>query len=353
MNLGNSFSVQNGLRLVVDWLSWTLEEPCNVNMAISMMGYSVSDFQVLPKGLNGYRSQMRHCFYPISVQYDGQDGMGIHVDVSGSAISDMIDHFMMSRLTDTPFGNVAYKADSFDSTVLCDFLARIKSCGHITRIDLAIDDIGANFYTLSELVDILSSGNYVSKFRSWRRMDDYKHGNEISGYTVYMGSRTSEIMLRVYDKQLELNKALLLSGQPIIEYPWVRWELELKQSRAVKAVDLILSGHSISDVVFGILSNYLRLIVLDNVRIDRCTTSEKWLLFIGGISKLSLYCPKEIKTLEDKKIWLGKQVAPTLAAVVISEGGSIDYIYKLVKAGSTRLKKHHVEIMQSASGGIL
>lgn len=52
---GNTVALGNGLRISIDWLSWTLTEPCSVKDALSMMGYSMADFQLLPTGLNGYR----------------------------------------------------------------------------------------------------------------------------------------------------------------------------------------------------------------------------------------------------------------------------------------------------------
>lgn len=73
----------------------------------------MADFQLLPQDRNGYRSQFHHSVYPISVQYDGQEGMKIHVDVSGSAIQDLIEHYLKSHSVTTPFGNMAYETTSY------------------------------------------------------------------------------------------------------------------------------------------------------------------------------------------------------------------------------------------------
>ena len=70
------------------------------------------------------------------------------MDVSGSAIQDLIEHYLKSRSVITPFGDMAYETSSFDGTVLSDILRDISTVGHITRLDLAIDDIGAQYYTL-------------------------------------------------------------------------------------------------------------------------------------------------------------------------------------------------------------
>lgn len=344
MLAGDNIELRNGLRLSVDWLSWTLSEPCTVEDAVSMMGYSREDFQTLPSGRNGYKRQMRHGAYSVSVQYDGNEGMGIHIDVSGSAVSHVLSHFHASRMCDTPFGALAYETSSLDFMVLCDFLSAIQASGHVTRMDVAIDDIGTDFYSLQDLYDVCLSGSYVSKFRNWKDFSSYS-GGAVSGRTIYLGSRTSDIMLRVYDKQLEQNAKLVFSGQPPLAYTWVRWELEIKKERAQQFVSRLLSGSSLADVSVGVLSNYLRIVEPDNSRKDRCTVSPVWARFVDGISGLTLYCPPPEKTLDDTKDWLTRQVAPSLAAVVIADGGATDFVDSMLADGSCRLKNRHRELI--------
>lgn len=347
---GNQFQHSNGLKISIDWLSFTLTEPCSSDTAISMLGYNLGDFQLLPRGLNGYRSQLRHSVYPVSIQFDGQDGMGVHVDISGVAVHDVLDHYKRKHSGSTPFGCNAYETCSFDATVMSDLLSDIRSNGHVTRLDLAIDDLGAEFFTLPELSGILSSDSFVSKFRKWKELIKRQNGNVCIGHTIYLGSRSSAIMLRVYDKQLEQNEKLLKSGEPPILQSWVRWELELKEERAQQASDLLVSGLCLNDVAFGILSNYLRLIRHDNARKDRCSTLPKWDLFIDGIKRLALYCPAESKTLDDTRNWLMKQTASSLAAVVIADGGTTDFVYRLLDSGTQRLTSHHRDMIQQAMG---
>ncbi|MCC8024724.1 MAG: replication initiation factor domain-containing protein [Clostridium sp.] len=342
----------NGLKVCIDWLSWTLSEPCNLETAVQLMGYAMADFQLLPQGRNGYRSQLRHSVYPISIQYDGQEGMGIHVDVSGSAIQDLVEHYKKSHSVSTPFGEMAYDASSFDSTLFSDMLKHILSLGHITRLDLAVDDIGANYYTLNSLDEKLSNKLYVSKFRKWNKLVEYENGRDILGYTIYMGSRTSSIMLRVYDKQLEQNKKLEKTSKTLINYPWVRWELELKDERSQQAVEALIQGKSINEVTIGILSNYLRIICPDASRNDRCSVDPVWDSFIGNILKLALYQVPQPKTINDTKNWLERQVASSLAAVVIADGGDSAFIHYLLKSGSMRLSNHHRDMIEQFSGGI-
>lgn len=349
MNTGHCADLTNGLHLSIDWLSWTLTTTQSVDDAILMMGFDANDFKPQPRGLNGYSSQLRHVSHSISIQYNGNENMGVHVDVSGSAIHALLTQFYEANLVDTVFGSVGFEMDSFESTVLREFMKCIKDCGHITRLDLAVDDIGTNYYSLPELHDLFISGLYVSRFRGFDEHRSYKQ-NEISGHTIYLGSRKSSVMLRIYDKQAEQNKKRLSADMPPLEYTWVRWELELKRDRAQRVMELILQGADISFLTMGILTNYLRIINNDSPRKDRCTVSEKWNAFIDGIGKISLYCPEPEKTIDDNKRWLTRQVAPTLAKVVMADA-SFDFIDFLIDNGINRLTPNQLEILNALQGG--
>ncbi len=345
---GNDFQQSNGLFVRVDWLSFTILDTTLPNYIISMLGYSFNDFRECPRGLHGYRKQLRHIIYPISIQYDGLEGMFVHVDISGSAIHDVIEHFQKKHSSSTPFGTTAYETTSFTSTVFADLLKEICSRCRITRLDLAVDDMTNSYYTMPELYTIFSSGSYISKFRKWKNYIEYGDENCCAGHTIYFGSRESGVYLRIYDKQLEQNKKLISNGELPIMHPWIRWEIELKQERAEVAANLIIQGRSINEVTIGILSNYLRIIQLDNNRKCRCSTSPKWEAFLDNISKVSLYSASKPKTMEDTKRWLMRQVASSLAAVVVADEGDLSFIQSLVDSGSRRFSMRHINMIESS-----
>lgn len=345
---GHDFQQSNGLSIRVDCLSFTILDSTLPNSIISMLGYSLSDFRECSHGLHGYRKQLRHVIYPISILYDGLDGMFIHADISGSAIHDVIEHFHNKHSTLTPFGTTAYETSSFTSTVFSDLLQEIHAHGQVTRLDLAIDDMTTQFYTMPELHSVFSSGHYVSKFRKWKEYIKYEDANRCTGYTIYLGSRESSVMFRIYDKQPEQNEKLVKEGKAPILHPWVRWKMELKQERAQEACKRMMQGSSVNEVAIGILSNYLRIIEPDNERKSRCSTSSKWESFIDGISKVSLYCASEPKTLEETKSWLMRQVASSLAAVVVSDEGDLSFIQNLVDSGIRRFSLRHINMIERA-----
>ena len=341
MNIGNDTNLNNGLYLVVDWLEFTIKKVMSWETAISHFGLNINEFKIELKGAQGYKSRVRHIIYPISFLYDGNDDMGIHVSVSGSAVRYFLDcYFKKYDCCDTPFGGVAYEVESFDDTVLKDVLKDILDIGQVTRLDLAVDDKGCAFYTCEEVCNIFQNGLYTSRFKTYDFV--FKGGKGFcSGRTLYLGSRKSELFIRIYDKQLEQNS----KKKGAVSFPWVRWEIQLKGARANVVSLLLVGGGTLSDITLGILSNYLRIIIKDNVRDSRCSTDPKWKAFLDGVKKIRICSPKVEKTIDDKRNWLKKQVAPTLAGLYEIDG-DLSFIYECIDSGRMRLSKELLDMIE-------
>lgn len=320
-------NLENSLRVCVDWLSFTFRPRKNfkIDDAISLLGFNIDDFLNLPKGASGYCSALQLNGANIRILYDGAIGMGIHVDVSGSAISTLLSAWQKKHTCFTPFDADATEYQEIEYTLLLDLLDTLSSIATFTRIDLAIDDIGSNYYSCDDVVTLIENHQIVSKFRTYKTIAPcLLNDGTKQGHTIYIGSRASEVMLRIYDKKLEF------SNKHNVNCPleWVRWELELKKDRADQTVKLLLKTHSLSTVCIGILNNYIRFKENDNVNPSRCTTTRIWDDFINGMEKLSLYVPDNPKTIEDIRLWIDTYVGPSLCAVIETDGGSLDFIYE-------------------------
>lgn len=216
MNTNGSDTAKNGLTVCVDWLSFTLTSSIEPTDAFSLLGYSKDNFYELPSGRYGYKKCYKHLTHNVHVLYDGNDGMGVHVDVSGSAIDEVLHSYHDKHCVQTPFG-VAYESSSgeFDpekddmgSTVLADLLSDVLSVGKITRLDLAVDDMDAFYFTMNDLQNLFESGSCSTRFKGFRQDKETSFSGKVTGNTFYLGSRKSECMVRIYDKQLEQNKKL-------------------------------------------------------------------------------------------------------------------------------------------------
>ncbi|MBD5394350.1 MAG: replication initiation factor domain-containing protein [Lachnospiraceae bacterium] len=310
----------NNLEVSIDYLSFTVTSFISPYDVLVFLGFNQSDFSVC-NGRYGYKSSLRHNIYPITVLYDGNENMGIHVDISGSGISPMIDVYKNSILKgSTPWGTDAF--ESPDEGYVNSFLHYLYDFVKFSRIDLAIDDIGCNYYSVNDVFDICRTRRLVSRFKGYEFTTGEKFADGVSGNTLYVGKRSSDCFLRIYDKRLEQKEKI---GDDV-GYDWVRWELELKHNRAQKAVDSLLSGVGLGELSIGILSNYFRVIICDDSNTTRCSLDPVWKKFVEGVSKIRLFCKEIEKTLDRKKQWIKKQVLPSIAAVCASEHGDLSFI---------------------------
>lgn len=109
-----------------------------------------------------------------------------------------------------------------------DLVARLVAVGvHCTRIDLARDTSGE--WTPYRLREFLDAERYVT---TWRAAPVYTQTKD-GPLTVQLGSRTSDVMLRCYDKRGER----LANGEPCEFARLSRWELEIKGDLAARAFE--------------------------------------------------------------------------------------------------------------------
>ncbi len=348
---GVSSPLKNGLESCVDWLAFTVTDSFSVQQVIEWLGFDFMQFSQAPRGAMGYKSMYRLDGHPVSVLFDGADNMGIHVNISGSAVGCCVAAYRrkLQQMDDLPEGS-----EDVDMAALRRFLSDIMEIGHITRLDLAVDDKGdGQYFTCTELEKYLQNGNVVSKFRKWHTDIDYRMGGGIIGYTIYLGSRKSDCFLRIYDKRLEQeakrqkqeekcpeiphDDAMSVPPQEEKSEPWTRWEFELKDERAAAAARMLVAGGEIGTVVVGVLANYFRIIEFTDENRSRCAVLPKWAAFIDGVESIRLYVPEEPKNLDDKLEWIDKQVLPTVVGLVLAFG-TLDFIEDNIDRGMMRIK---------------
>ena len=334
--------LDNGLRCSIDWLSFTINST-ELYPTLNDFGFSYSDFYECPKGANGYKRMVRLHGSNLRVLFDGGDNMGIHFDCSGSAVSDLIRYFSDTLMVETPFDTLAY---DMDLVVIQELLSLITLNGHISRLDLAIDNMQNIYYRVPELEEIWNAKRCCCHFKTFKHITERDSSGVLVGDTVYLGSRTSELMVRVYNKQLEYNKK---EPENPIDYEWVRWELELKDARANSAARLLMQKCSVGSVAVGILANVFRVIVFDDSNKSRCSTDIKWQRFVDGIEQLRLYVPKSEKTLEDKYRWVQRQVGPTLTGLILANHGDISWIRNNMPIHAGRMKSDLRDMVASAN----
>ena len=225
---------------------------------------------------------------------------------------------------------------------LVPFLSWCCAVGKVRRLDVAIDD-RAGLVTYERLQDTLSSGGLVSKAKTcrWIIEQDTRTAARL-GWTLYIGTRKSAAMVRIYDKAAErLCKGVQVAGS------WVRVELEAHKDYADSLARAILAGGP----AVGLAQIAEKIRCCEPSATDsnrwRWSLATWWRAFLDGIEPGgSLTCGEtQETTIEKTQAWLFKQVAPALAVVDRAHGDDTSWMLALFASGDRRQKpKHHAAL---------
>lgn len=291
---------------LVDWLSLTFT---TLTLPEVRAILPPLEWQPMERGMMGYRSGVRSGH--VTLLYDGGQGMGVHLIISGSGCREL-------------------EALGFVSDWRPFMADLLKSGAAVTRFDVAFDD-RAELIKMDRVEQSAKQGLVSTHFRKYGVIvaGDLS-GTSQAGKTVTFGSRQSESYVRIYDKAAQMQQP----GH------WVRVEVETKDKTATELVKSFVSSGD------EVLVGYLRSI-LDfkeqgaSCERSRWETTYWWEMFLQGVSKVRLHLEKSVRTLEDVKAWIERQVAPLLAVLVAKAGGNYGDILHFVDVGSRRITKRH------------
>lgn len=206
----------------VDWLSLTFSH----DFAFKRL-FAFDEFVNVGRGLHGYSAKFQGLNTGIIVQNGSRDDMGTHVLMSGATLQSMRDQLEMT------------------DRQICARM--IDYGGRTSRIDLALTIIDGTT-TPRSVHDGLVSGSIKAKARKHTLVNGANEN--VSGDTLYIGSRQSEKFFRCYDKKAELG---LADGAAM-----VRLEMELKALHARAACHTVAMGGA-SAAVNTIIGDFLDL----------------------------------------------------------------------------------------------
>jgi len=181
-----------------------------------------------------------------------------------------------------------------------------------SRLDLAIDDYSKKLQ-FQQIEDAIKSQNR-SGFRNARTVRN--HQRRFGGWTVYLGARQSEFMVRIYDKYAE-SKGVIDS---------YRWEAEIKGDTAKALFPLLLEFPASDKEYQSKLIDYaigkIKFINPIDKNIARCPLLpwwSEWVEFISCAPK-AVFVARFKPSLARTKQWLQKSVAKSLAMMSDSLG---------------------------------
>jgi len=148
-----------------------------------------------------------------------------------------------------------------------DVVDLLSAGDHVTRMDIAIDCLGSGV-TCSEIWGLLQRGDFISVSSDIRqcegllsrgsRFERINRGSAAprdktrtnSGHTIYVGSSSSDRMVRIYDKGAESQTGT----------DWLRFEIQLRRESANQFYLLMEAGGDLSKLGLGLLNKQIRLV---------------------------------------------------------------------------------------------
>ena len=295
-------------KIIIDWLQFTLLRDDGLGIVFRILKLNPADFEQLDKGGLGYKDQLIN--NNVRIYYNGNKNMGICTSISGKGC-----RYMESQGQD-----------------LWSLLFRLARSAriNITRLDLALD---TSIKLIDKIRAKIDKKEYISKSRSISYI--CKSGAASTRTeTIYIGSRSSDLMIRIYDKAVE---------QGLEEIDWERWEIVLKKDKIKEAIPLLKKD--ISQAFRDILYTYFRPVVKVESNKSRSKVCPWYLKFLGLVKKVSLYKDPEQKTIEDKWAWVEKQVAPTLALLSLAFENT-DFLAGIANSSMERIKQKDLELIK-------
>lgn len=231
-----------------------------------------------------------------------------------------------------------------------DFFIKCFELGaRFTRVDVALDDYDSRLF-VGRTWDAMQAGDWVTRFRSYSRIQSVdRYDATRNGDTVYIGSRSSEAFVRVYDKAAESGD---LSGH------WVRLEFEFKGPRADEVAGRIARETiNLRSLIYYYIDFKHR---MDGVKTPKnWPTADWWAEFIAPMGKDRLYFPQYEKGLEEIEAWLDGQVSGALSLFLRARG--IEAFQELLDRGDEKFlknkryqrleKEYHERLIRNAESG--
>lgn len=307
-------------RVLFDWVSFTLKNPCPQHAA-HLMHLDFDLFTPLDYGGMGYKKSYR--YGNITILTDGSEGMGCHVSMSGQGCRQY-----------EALGHKHWKAL---------FACVNITGGKFTRLDIAFDTVDGTL-PLNKIWRATKHGHIRSTFGRARKTEslNLRGAEKNAGSTVYFGSATSRVQIRIYDKAREQG----------IDGSWIRLELQLRKERADVTAQKFISCDDAGIIGTGILNNLLSFVNLDDSNKSRCSVTSWWSAWLQHTEKLKITVSAAQKLVGDLMNHIKKQYSATLATIAeyLDYTGFQNFVATTVQHGIQRMSKRHQAILQASYG---
>lgn len=312
----------------LDWLEWTCDAVFGLSDVLPELRGAVEED--LGRGMYGYRQSKK--VEGVLVLFDGSsESMGRHYSISGDVL----------RRLHGVYGVSGY-----------DLLSRVLKVpsSHVTRADIAVDAVNHGI-SRERIQEYLENHWVVTRSNTWDVVGtrSFEDGSYVAGWTVYVGARSSDQFVRIYDKKIE---RLVNAGKPVEVQDWVRFEWVFRHDKAQAVAEVFVSGDI--DAVFAILVGVLDFV--DPVGSDRDRrrwSRALWFSALMGQAKRGrLLVESDDWDVEASYLWLQQVCAKVLGKVALAQQRSFsDLGLELGQLGEAKMTTEDWSDVSRASGG--
>lgn len=311
-NTGVQNTDQFSKRALIDWVSGTFQYLDTIDDVVESMGLEMCQFVQGNGGKFGYRSH--YMFGHIFIYYEGNENMGIHVEMSGQGCREF---------------------ELLSSVSWEDFISSVLQYGKLSRLDVAVDEF-EGILSLPTIKRAIRDGRVVSRFKKTRTITEctLKNGNEL-GNTIYFGRPSSALQVRFYDKYAER----VANGKEIEEgvTHWVRVELQMRNAHANNfALVMIYDSDNtpLGAQICGVLKEYIRIASRkDGSNRSRWPIAKYWTDFLDGCSSLKISPVAPDRTIERIHSWLEHQAKKSIATLFSAYDDTVDFVSDWIERG--------------------
>lgn len=288
---------------LVDYLGYTVPADIDVDQLLASLGGG-EKWKRSRRGHNGYATVLR-CG-DVKIYLDGEPRMGVHVDITGQGCR---------QLERT---GVVDDWGQFLSHLTATWQARA------TRIDVALDD-RAGCLSLNRITETIKRGGLLSRLRPSGLFDPFAPP-EGASHTIYLGAKSSDLRIRIYDKAVESR----------VKGHWMRVEVEAKRKYARELVQQV-AQHG-PGIISSVLRGYMDF-KQPGQATQKCrwATEEWWQRFLGDCERVRLTSPEAPRISGQRMQWLYTSVAPALAELALDYGAN--GVERLLLAGLSTLRR--------------
>ena len=238
--------VEQNNRFLIDWLTVTFKND-TVQGVILKLGLQDLSWSDQLSFVNGYPKDT--CFGHIHIRWGCDDPQFYKDDLKSSAEEKAAKQKEKGISLDMS-GQGCREFEQYSGLTWLDLLYNIFSSEgavNFTRLDLAYDDHNG-YLSMSQLERDTRERNYLSKSKGAHIHWSDDQCVDLQGLTIEIGSRQSDVLIRIYDKAAE---------RGFRDRHWIRVEIQLRHDRAHHAAQKIFQRDRVGLIASGILNNYL------------------------------------------------------------------------------------------------